>query len=194
VHNFRVDLCTRHNCADARTQLLAMSRTAKMRARPTHLTKGSNPHREVWTHPLANCTLLGACVASIFVKVVVKGPARKASREERTMDKRQALSRSLLKTSLLSPILTLPLSSPTLLSIHLSLYLVSHDHPSTTPPHSLERHLINLPLSPIYHHRRVFPTSRRDKLHQFIQHHYYYHHLTILHSALRIDCSKFVTF
>jgi hypothetical protein len=122
VHKLTVGLCTRYNCADARTQLLAMSRTAKMRARPTHLTKGSNPHREVWTHPLANCTLLGACVASIFVKVVVKGPARKASREERTMDKRQALSRSLLKTSLLSPILTLPLSSPLLLSIHLSLH------------------------------------------------------------------------
>jgi hypothetical protein len=144
VHNSTVDLCTRHNCADARIQLLAMSRTARMRARPTHLTKLTNPHVEVWTQPLANCTVLGACVASIFVKVVVKGPARKASRKERTTDKRQALSRSLLKTSLLSPILTLPLSSPTLLSLH----LVSHDHPSTTSPHSLERHLINLPLSP----------------------------------------------
>lgn len=57
MHNLTVDLYNRHNYADARTQLLAMSRTAKMRARPTHLTKGSNPHRAVWTHPVANCTV-----------------------------------------------------------------------------------------------------------------------------------------
>jgi hypothetical protein len=167
-----------------------MSRTAKMSARPTDLTKLPNPHTEVWTRPLANCTVAWRLRSFHLCQSRCQGSSSQGFSEGK--NHRQATSSFLVKTSLLSPILTLPLSSPTLLSIHLSLYLASHDHPSITSPHSLERHLINLPLSAIYHHRRVFPTSRRDKLHQSIQHQYYHHHhhLIILHFALRIDCSN----
>ena len=152
----------------------------------------------MWIHLLNQLNgCLAACLAFIFAKVVVaparkliEGPIRKAlGRKPSTSDK-LFLAPQEVPPSLLLPNLTPPLFSLTLHSTHLSLYIVSHDH-----------HLLHL-IHPtsfnqsstffIYHRCRVFPASRRDKLHQSIQH--YHYHLIISHSALRIDCSNLVIF
>jgi hypothetical protein len=120
-----------------------------MRARPSHLSRWSNPDTVMWIGPSSNCTVAWRVRSFVVVagRKLIKGPVRLSRKE--TIDKRQALPRSSRGSSFppLSLNLTRPHSSLTLLSIPLSLYLVSHNHQPLHLIHSTS-FSINLLLSP----------------------------------------------
>jgi hypothetical protein len=145
-----MELCTQHNSA-ADHNFWPGRRLAKMRARPSHLSRWSNPHTVMWIGPASNCTVAWRVRSFVVVagRKLIKGPVARLSRKETTIDKRQALPRSSRGSSFppLSLNLTRPHSSLTLLSIPLSLYLVSHNHQPLHLIHSTS-FSINLLLSP----------------------------------------------